>query len=127
MSKKRVDPAVANDIDSVIAVDIEETVKYSSVENQLDLRYMADLQDIKLKKQIIWWVMGVVTTYLLTIIFIMLMLTNSDKLETTVLLALISPIHVLGVSTIIKLLPKNQKFYKSPKNRQLYKSFKSLR
>ena len=104
--------------DNPAAKDIEETEKPSSVKYPLDLKYMADLQDIKLKKKIILWAIGVVTSFLIALFAIIGILIWLDRLETTILFILVSPIAALGIPAILRLLPKNQQLYKSPKKQR---------
>ena len=70
-------------------------------------------QDIKLKKQIVWWVMGVVSLYLLAVIWIVESTGRQERLEPIVLVALLTTttINILGLPLVIinSLFPKRNK------------------
>ena len=83
----------------------------------LSLKKKDVTQDIKLRKQIVWWVMGVVSIYLMVIIGIIGSTGWQGRLEPIVLVTLLTTttINILGLPLMIihLLFPKKKNSNKS--------------
>ena len=119
-SQKSNDPTLRKPderIKEVLQNLLENKPLLPNFKEHLSLKNKDVAQDIKLKKKIVWWVMGVVSIYLLAIIGITGSTGWQGRLEPIVLVTLLTTttINILGLPLmiILSLFPKRNKSDKS--------------